>query len=348
MMRFLNLSNSDSKLVKNARAGNLDRVRDLLRKGVNVNVKNKYGEVALVSANIDGHVDVICALLNGEGVDVNTKDAHGVTALFVASEKGHFEVVHALLKHEGIDANIKDDDGNTALIMASWNGHLEVVRVLLNHEGVDANIKDIHGCTALYYASEFGHSEVVHALLKHEGVDANIKDDNGSTAISMASEKGHLEVVHALINHKGVDVNTRDNYGYTALDLARMNSKGCVARLLEEYMEHENLLVENNPAGSGSKLRVTRYPPRRNVNGASSDNAKIEQVKSKCAEPVEYSLEYISQYLASEKREKRIAEEHAMEVKRRRQEWLNRSAGSGAVQQLTADPRRQTKIPSKR
>jgi hypothetical protein len=176
----------------------------------------------------------------------------------------------------------------------------------------------------------------------------SVSDMPGSTAISMASEKGHLEVVHALINHKGVDVNVRDNYGYTALDLARMNSKGRVARLLEEYMEHENLLVENNPAGSGSKLRVTRYPPRRNVNGASSDNAKIEQVKSKCAEPVEYSLEYISQYLTSEKREKRIAEEHAMEVKRRRQEWLNRSAGSGAVQQLTADPRRQTKIPSKR
>jgi hypothetical protein len=165
---------------------------------------------------------------------------------------------------------------------------------------------------------------VVHALLHHEGVDANIKDNDGNTAIIMASKNGHCEVVHALLHHEGVDANIKDNDGYTALDFAHMNSKGGVARLLEEHMERENLPVEKNPAGRESNFRVTRYPPRRNLNSASSDDAKIEQDQRKLlhgmnttsAEPLELSLEYMTQDMISEKRKKLDAEEEQYRIKR--------------------------------
>ncbi len=272
-------------------------------------------------------------------------------------------MVHALLHHEGVNANIKDNDGNTAIIMASKNGDLEVVHALLHHEGVGVNIMDNDGFSALYYASEFGHSEVVHALLHHEGVDANIKDNDGNTALIIACKNGHCEVVHALLHHEGLDANIKENDGYTALDFAHMNSKGGVARLLVEHMERENLPVENNLAGRGSYFRVTRYPPRRNLNSASSDDAKIEQdprrhfhgMNTTSAEPLKLSLAYMTQRLISDKRKKHNAEEeqnrtkHAelkqrMEKGRHRLEWFNRTAGSGDVQQLTANPRGQNEI----
>jgi ankyrin repeat protein len=357
MMRFCSFSNSNSKLIKNARDGNLVGVRDLLQRGVEVNAKNKYCEAALVRASSYGHAEVVRALLNGEGVDVNIKDAYGGTALYYASDKGHLEVVRALLNHEGVDVNIKDNDGDTALIMASWNGHVEVARALLNHEGICVNIKDNVGGTALNYASEFGHLEVVHALLNHDGVDVNIKDNDDRTALIMASMKGNLEVVHALLNHEGVDVNVRDKYGYTALVFARTNSKSGVARLLEEHMERENLLVVNNPAGSGSKFRLTCYPPRRNVNSPLSDDAKIEQDEDKrlnvmdtvSAVPVELSdarkkrnAEEVWSPREEYERNRKIDAEikQVMEGKRRQLEWFNRTAESGATQRLTADPRR--------
>ncbi len=361
-MRFCSFSNSNSKLIQNARAGNLDRVRDLLRRGVDVNAQNEYGDAALVWASSNGHVEVVRALLKVEVVDVNIKDIDGGTALMYASWKGHLEVARDLLSHVGVDVNIKDINGETALIMASEKCYLKVIHALLNHVGVDVNIKDNGGNTALIVASEMGHLELIHALLNHTGVDVNIKDEYGKTALIVASKKGHLEVVRALLKHVGVDVNIKDKYGYTALDFARIKTNNGVARLLEEHMEH----VKQNPAGSGAKHLEPCYPPCPNENSPSSDDAKIKQDRSRLlhvmnaasAEPVGFSLEYITQCLNSDKRKKLNAEEEqspyeedelnrkkdadlkqAVEGKRCRQEWINRTAGIGAVQRLIADPR---------
>jgi ankyrin repeat protein len=280
MMRLFTLWNSNAGLVQNARDGNLNRVLDLLQRGLDVNDKNEYGDTALVWASNNGHLEVVRALLKVEGVDVNIKDMDGGTALIYACWKGHLDVARALLSHVAVDVNIRDNNGETALILASEKGHLDIICALLKHNGVDVNIQDNDGKTALIVASDMGHLEVVCSLLKHEGVDVNIKDDDGKTALIVASKEGHLEVVRALVNYEVSNVNIMDKYGYTALDFARMKTKDGVARLLEEHMERVKRLEKEKPEGSDITIQQDR-------------NRLLEAMKTSSADPVELSLDYI-------------------------------------------------------
>jgi len=59
----------------------------LLKKGANVNAKDKYGGTALMYAAVKGHKEVV-ELLIENGADVNAKNIMGKTALMSASRGG--------------------------------------------------------------------------------------------------------------------------------------------------------------------------------------------------------------------------------------------------------------------
>ena len=53
----------DSELCPNAKNENLDGVFNCLRRGANMNAKNKYGQAALMFASAKGYLDAVRALL---------------------------------------------------------------------------------------------------------------------------------------------------------------------------------------------------------------------------------------------------------------------------------------------
>ena len=59
-----------------------------------------------------------------EGVDVNNVDSKGRTPLFCASGLGHLQVVEALLGAEADVNKASTDGGHTPLQAASRDGHL--------------------------------------------------------------------------------------------------------------------------------------------------------------------------------------------------------------------------------
>ncbi|KAI2491917.1 hypothetical protein MHU86_22655 [Fragilaria crotonensis] len=88
-------------LLAQAKLGNLDKVRDLLRNATTTDPDDDDDNVVL-----------------------------GDTALSLASAHGHADVVSELLKHAKVDANETNNLGRTALMLACRNGHLSVVRKL--------------------------------------------------------------------------------------------------------------------------------------------------------------------------------------------------------------------------
>ena len=74
------------------------------------------------------------------GVDVNTHDEDGDPALSVASVKGHFEIVKLLVEN-GASISAKSFSGNTALMRASQSGSLETVEYLVN-KGSNINLQN--------------------------------------------------------------------------------------------------------------------------------------------------------------------------------------------------------------
>jgi predicted nucleic acid-binding Zn-ribbon protein len=138
---------------------------DNLKNNINSKeIDNSEINKELYKACSQGNVENVKLLLD-KGVDVNAKDTEGWTVLMYASEYGHTEIVKLLLE-SGADVNAKTEYGNTALICASVNGYTEIVKMLLE-AGADVNVKSECGYTALMYASEDGHKDMVKLLLEN-------------------------------------------------------------------------------------------------------------------------------------------------------------------------------------
>ena len=86
-------------------------------------------EQNLISASKDGNIDKVRDSLEN-GVDIDYVDDDGRTALMYASQNGHIDIVRILIE-QNADVNYQDDDGNTPTSLASENGHSEVIDVLI-------------------------------------------------------------------------------------------------------------------------------------------------------------------------------------------------------------------------
>ena len=89
-----------------ARTGNIDRVRELIAAGANVNQQDIDGWTPLHLAAYNGHQAVVQALI-AAGADVNQQDNDGRTPLHRAACYGHQEVVQALI---AAGANVNQQD----------------------------------------------------------------------------------------------------------------------------------------------------------------------------------------------------------------------------------------------
>src|SRR5919106_101890 len=81
-----------------ARAGDIARVTAALDKGVDVNVKTRYGATALTYAADKGHVQLVEFLI-ARGADVNAQDSfYQMRAIDMAMMNNHPAVVTLLLE----------------------------------------------------------------------------------------------------------------------------------------------------------------------------------------------------------------------------------------------------------
>ena len=97
-----------------ARVGDLAGVQAELDKGVDVNVKDRFGFTPLREAAWYGHKE-IAELLLDKGADVDAKDNNGGwIPLHYAAQKGHKEIAELLIS-KGADVNAKNKNGHTPL-----------------------------------------------------------------------------------------------------------------------------------------------------------------------------------------------------------------------------------------
>ena len=108
----------------------IDLLQSLLKKGVDVNVKNANGDTALVWSAYRDQVDLVTFLIE-KGADVNAKGTYGEDALIVASNSASLDLVK-LLVGAGADINSRDSQGNTPLRAARDNNQQEIIDFLIS------------------------------------------------------------------------------------------------------------------------------------------------------------------------------------------------------------------------
>lgn len=159
------------------------------------------------------------------GINVNAVGHGDRTVLIDAAWKGHLEIVKYLVEN-GADINAKDNSGRTALIWASYEGKLGVVKYLVD-KGADINVKDNEGYTALIWALIFEKLNVVEYFIESCAIDIDAKynikyfgnvKDGSYTILMIASMKGYLEIVKYLVD-KGADINIENDKCDTALNM---------------------------------------------------------------------------------------------------------------------------------
>ena len=84
----------------------------------------------LHEASIQGHTHAVRYLIK-KGHDINAKDKIGRTSLMFASHQGHIETVQVLLA-TGAEVSTMDNLGDSALILAAQNGNTQIVQALID------------------------------------------------------------------------------------------------------------------------------------------------------------------------------------------------------------------------
>ncbi|CAL8333204.1 unnamed protein product [Merluccius merluccius] len=224
-------SDSNTSFLRAARAGNIDKVLEFLKGGVDISTCNQNGLNALHLAAKEGHEDLVEELLE-RGAPVDSATKKGNTALHIASLAGQKDVARILVKRGG-DVNAQSQNGFTPLYMAAQENHLEVVRYLLENEG-NQSIATEDGFTPLAIALQQGHNSVVSLLLEHDTKGkvrlpalhiAARKDDTKSAALLLQND-------HNADVQSKMMVNRTTESGFTPLHIAAHYGNVNVSTLL--------------------------------------------------------------------------------------------------------------------
>ena len=200
-----------------------------------VNAIGGNAGTALHSASYHGHVEAVRSLIKC-GLDVNARGRWGQSPLQFALHNRHFDVVRYLVD-QGADANFQDDGLVTPLFLAAQAGNLEIVQLLLRHHA-DVNSQDSDGLTPMHHVILNGGSKGDYAqivtLFLELGANPNVRDNKLQTPLHMVSSSRQLEVARILLAH-GADVDAEDEEGMTVMQVALANEQAALVQLLSEY-----------------------------------------------------------------------------------------------------------------
>ncbi len=235
-----------------AREGNVDKLRNLLAEGADLNARDLSGNCALAEA-LDFEqweaVDMLIAegarLTLGEmigrgdandvkvllqsGAKVNEQALDFSTPLLSAIDEQDAEIV-ALLLAAGADVNLASMSGNP-LTAAAWRDNADIVQMLID-AGADVNALDYHGKTALSEAILLGKSQHVSRLI-HAGADVNLANSNGTTPLHQAIMQDYDTIVRALLA-AGANPDGARLYGLTPREWA--SSKPKIAAIIQQQV----------------------------------------------------------------------------------------------------------------
>ena len=148
---------------------------------------------SLWSAANKNHLDVVRELVK-RGADINTSSDTQSTAVRSACFSGYTDIVKYLVEH---GADIHQPNKSLATCLISTVIQLPLCRYIIE-KGATINAQDINGYTALHYAVEKGKIEVVQLLLQHSA-DLAIFNIYGDDALRYACLWRRVDIIEYLI-----------------------------------------------------------------------------------------------------------------------------------------------------
>jgi len=192
-------------------------------------VVGSNGETALFSVARKPKQEEVINYFLSKGVDVNLADKDGNTAFITAAGFNRDLSALALLSKGVKDINQVNLNGVSALAMAVRSNSAEVVEFLLS-KGANLNVVDKEGNNLAYYLFQsYGPRgkddfDAKLKVLSDKGLNLAGIQPNGNSLYHLAVAKNDLALAKLVSSYK-VDVNVKNKEGYTALHKAAMTAK---------------------------------------------------------------------------------------------------------------------------
>ena len=261
-----------------AKAGDLQRIEQLLNEGADINAAGPFG-TALHWAALNGHSNVVKVLAE-RGADLNAVSKSLGTPLHAAARRDHANVARALVEAGADIESRSPTEDFTPLHQASFEGHVATALVLIE-AGADVNavsqldpstLWGMGKASVLHLAKRHGHPDIVAALIaagaKPKGVASIVGEapqanvDNGRTVAENRCSRCHIVVpgsggpsrnpAPSLIGVAGRSIASVDGFEYSPA-LVEYGGEWTADRLYS-YAKHPMLFVPGTNMVGTSEL----------------------------------------------------------------------------------------------
>jgi len=258
-------NNQEIKWFNAVRTNDLNSMKKLVKKGIDIRVQDEKGNTALILASKNGNLGMVkwiidCAIdkkliktlllayknqqpLSNKQIsqlyekifemysviDI-PKFSKRYTAIQIAAKYGHMDIVQYLLT-QGADIN-KEQRGIIPLLLASSQEHKSIMEYWIEKcNDVDEEIN-------ISIASETNYKNFIKHLIEH-GVDINEETPSGVNPLLFAVGQGYKDTVKYLLEN-GADVNKLNKYGETPLMIALLCNHENLVKYLVEHGANVN------------------------------------------------------------------------------------------------------------
>ncbi|EXM21692.1 hypothetical protein FOTG_10619 [Fusarium oxysporum f. sp. vasinfectum 25433] len=247
-----------------SRHGRRDVVSLLLSYGSSAMVRNKYGNVPLLAAMANTHLETAEVLLQASPQATISQNNEGESVLDMVIHAGRSELARFLIEKgdgtltlrsvfsQGIEQNaiafmqdlLQNDEDMAEMANQSCEGeetpfwvallrnHHHMVEILLHTGKIDTALPNRNGETPLLFAVNSGDVRMARWLLGTKMFDVSQEDQQGRTVLAQAMKYDDEYMVELLLSANNIDLTVQDKYGNTLFWLVIILGNLRIARLL--------------------------------------------------------------------------------------------------------------------
>jgi ankyrin repeat protein len=196
-VNFMNRG-GDTALLRSINMRNDDVAILLLKNGADPNNEKGYSPL---QKSVSMQRKYLVKELLARGVNVNIKDQFGNMPIHSAVEKGNYEITHLLVEH-GANVNSTDGESRTAIMRAQGEQLKDIIGLLVEH-GADINHRDKHGETALIHSAIYNELEKAEILALY-GARVDLKNELDQKELDGFIEERQKQIMKILEKSDGL------------------------------------------------------------------------------------------------------------------------------------------------